>query len=116
MGRGARLWLRNRPAFCLIFSLAANDQFRHKIILERSETLCVNHWLGVTFRTSKTFIDYRAGGVFFENGHPLRLATEDEARTYSPLRRQENLETGFNYPPLSFSISASDLIPPRNPN
>ena len=92
------------------FSLETNRRFTHAI------ALCANapdnDWLGITFRTSKTF-------VRFVDGHPalgdtrLTLATEDQRRELFQLRRRENVETGFVWPPITYTLSESDLVLPE---
>ena len=43
----------------VIFSTDANRRFSHKIVLKGGATQKQGRWLGVTFRTSKTFVNYR---------------------------------------------------------
>lgn len=92
------------------FSLATNRRFTHTIALV--ERAPANDWLGLTFRTSKTPIRFVAGAPHFADGTPLTLAGEDERRSFFQLRRRENAELDFTYPPLHYTISDSDLRPP----
>ena len=97
----------------VVFSLQTNQRFRHKIVLDRSADVPQdNEWIGVTYRTSKTFVRVVEGQATFEDGSALQLATEDEAPSFFQLRRRENQETDFSYPPISFTVSASDLMLP----
>lgn len=96
----------------VVFSLETNKRFKHKIVLDRSKNIPENHWLGITFRTSKTFVQYRNNRAFFESREELTLATKEECSEYFPLRGQENREIDFSYPSISYTISRSDLLPP----
>ncbi|MEO8702122.1 MAG: alpha-ketoglutarate-dependent dioxygenase AlkB [Kofleriaceae bacterium] len=91
------------------FSLATNSRFTHTIAL--CEHASENDWLGLTLRTSKTFIRVVDGQPCFANGARLTLASEDQRREFFQLRRRENAETHFAYPSISYTISESDLIP-----
>lgn len=93
------------------FSVDANRRLKHKIVLDASgET--DNQWLGVTFRTSKTFVRFHDGHAFLPSGARLTLADEEQKREFYRLRRRENNETDFVYPPLTYTVSESDLLPP----
>lgn len=97
----------------VVFSLDANCRYRHKIVLDTSIKQPANEWLGLTFRVSKTFVQYNESGAYIENCDMLRLAGEEECREFYSLRRRENIEVDFVYPSLAYTISASDLLPPR---
>jgi hypothetical protein len=92
------------------FSLDTNRRFTHTIAL--CERAPENDWLGVTFRTSRTFVRVVDGQPCFANGARLTLATEDQRREFFHLRRRENDETTFAYPSITYTISESDLLPP----
>jgi len=93
---------------------SANSRFKHKITLDRSANPPENQWLGVTFRTSKTWVNFQDKQPFFADGTPLSLADEEEARKYYALRGRENKELDFTYPELRYTISQSDReIPVR---
>jgi len=95
------------------FSVDTNRRFRHKIVLPEGEH-AENQWLGVTFRTSKTFVRYRDGEVLFEDGKQLEvLSRADDRRAFYKMRGRENKETEFTYPESSSTISKSDLMPPK---
>jgi hypothetical protein len=95
------------------FSLDTNRRFTHTI------ALCVNapdnEWLGITFRTSKTFVRFVDGHPQLSNGERLTLANDEQRREFFQLRRRENDETGFTYPSISYTISESDLRLPELP-
>jgi len=93
------------------FTLDTNRRFRHKIVLDRSSNPPENTWLGVTFRTSKTFVRAEQDQVVFEDGTPLRLCNGKEQHRFFTLRGRENKETDFQYPNLRFTFSESDLLP-----
>ena len=96
----------------VVFSLDTNRRFRHKIVLDTSGRPPENQWLGITFRTSKTFVRITKEGTFFEEGIPLSPASEEERRAFYLLRRRENTETNFFYPRATYTLSESDLMPP----
>lgn len=101
----------------VLFSLATNAKFLHKIILEsipnpkRSEK--DNKWLGITFRKSKTFIQFKDNLPHFSDDELLTLADEDQKREFFKLRGQENNTMNFTYPKLSYTLSVSDTIMPK---
>ncbi|MFD3536620.1 alpha-ketoglutarate-dependent dioxygenase AlkB [Streptomyces sp. NPDC058664] len=94
------------------FSVDSNRRLRHKIVLEAPARAADNQWLGVTFRTSKTFVRFRDGQAYLPQGARLMSADDDQRREFYRLRGRENRETDFVYPPLTYTISESDLIPP----
>ncbi|WP_418955429.1 hypothetical protein [Streptomyces tritici] len=96
----------------VVFSVAANRRLRHKIVLDSSAPPADNRWLGVTFRTSKTLLRFRDGQAHLPQGTPLTPADDEQRRAFYRLRRRENDETDFVYPPLTYTISESDLMPP----
>ncbi|MER7172858.1 alpha-ketoglutarate-dependent dioxygenase AlkB [Streptomyces mesophilus] len=96
----------------VVFSVAANRRFKHRIVLEASDPTADNVWLGVTFRTSKTLLRFRDGDAYLPRGERLTLADEEHRREFYRLRRRENNETDFVYPQLTCTVSESDLMPP----
>ncbi|WP_245663057.1 alpha-ketoglutarate-dependent dioxygenase AlkB [Nocardia inohanensis] len=94
------------------FSVASNRLFKHKIVLDTPAQAADNRWLGVTFRTSKTLVRFREGHPYLPGGARLTLADDDQQREFYQLRRRENNETDFVYPELTYTVSASDLMPP----
>ncbi|MFI6866728.1 alpha-ketoglutarate-dependent dioxygenase AlkB [Nocardia sp. NPDC050406] len=96
----------------IAFSVAANRRFKHKIILDTSTRPPENHWLGITFRTSKTLLHFHDGQPHLPHGPRLTSADDNQRRVFYQLRRRENNETDFTYPPLTYTVSDSDLLPP----
>lgn len=94
------------------FSVDSNRLLRHKIVADKPIGTTDNEWLGVTYRTSKTFVRYEAGHAYLPEGARLTLADEEQRREFYRLRRRENSETDFRYPPLTYTVSEGDLIPP----
>lgn len=92
------------------FSLDTNRRFAHAIVL--SANAPSNDWLGLTFRSSRTLVRFVEGHPCLPNGTRLTLAGDEQRREFFQLRRRENDETSFTYPPLSYTISESDLLPP----
>ena len=97
----------------VVFSLNTNRRFKHKIVLDTSVNPPENQWLGVTFRTSKTFVRFREEQAYFEDGTLLTLANDDQKGEFYSLRRRENKETNFTYPGVAYTISESDMMPPE---
>ncbi|WP_051733256.1 hypothetical protein [Kitasatospora phosalacinea] len=95
----------------VVFSLAANRRFKHRILLDPPARAVDNEWLGLTFRTSATPVRHRDGRALLPHGE-LLLATEEQRREFHRMRRRENDETDFDYPPLAYTVSGSDLLPP----
>ncbi|MGW6706089.1 hypothetical protein ACWGDE_14525 [Streptomyces sp. NPDC054956] len=94
------------------FSVASNRRLRHKIVLDAPGRAADNEWLGLTFRTSKTFVRFRDGHAYLPQGARLTAADEEQSQEFYRLRRRENKETDFTYPPLTYTVSESDLMPP----
>jgi hypothetical protein len=97
----------------VVFSVAANRRLKHKIVLEKSPQTPENHWLGITFRTSKTFVRFRGEFACFPDDARLTLANDEQRREFYHLRGRENNETDFAYPRITYTISESDLMPPE---
>ncbi|KPC60179.1 alpha-ketoglutarate-dependent dioxygenase AlkB [Streptomyces chattanoogensis] len=94
------------------FSVDSNRRLRHKIVVVTPVPTADNQWLGVTFRTSKTFVRFRDGHPYLPQGARLTSADDEQRREFYQLRRRENNETDFIYPLLTYTISESDLMPP----
>ncbi|PBC71129.1 hypothetical protein BX265_5711 [Streptomyces sp. TLI_235] len=94
------------------FSVDSNRRLRHKIVLDAPVPMPDNQWLGVTFRTSKTFVRFRDGHAYLPQGARLMSADDEQRHEFYRLRRRENNETDFIYPLLTYTISESDLMPP----
>jgi hypothetical protein len=109
------------PAFAMpllhghvvVFSADTNRRFRHRIVLDPATGDLDNTWLGVTFRTSKTWVVVRDGQPRLADGTPLTLATDEERHEFFRLRRRENQETDFVYPRVTCTLSPSDLESPE---
>lgn len=103
----------------VLFSVATNTKFLHKIVLDAapdSKSLVPgNKWLGITFRTSKTFIQFKNNAPYFSNGTPLELANKEQETMFYKLRGQENRELNFVYPDLTYTINAADTMMPGGP-
>ena len=91
----------------VLFSVATNKDFVHKIILDK---ITDDQWLGITFRFSRTFIKFIDHVPYFINGKILKLANEDEIAEFRKYKGVENLQRDFKYPELSYTTSKSDLI------
>lgn len=96
----------------VLFSLDTNRLYKHKIVLDRSANPPENQWLGITFRTSKTFVSYDGEQANLLDGTPLTLANEEQRHEFYKLRGQENRELEFSYPELTYTISPGDRLVP----
>ncbi|MEV6211616.1 hypothetical protein [Kitasatospora sp. NPDC051914] len=94
------------------FSVDSNRRLRHKIVMDATVPTADNQWLGVTFRTSKTFVQFRDGQAHLPQGARLVPADDEQSAEFYRLRRRENNETDFTYPLLTYTVSESDLMPP----
>lgn len=100
----------------VLFSLEANAQFQHKIVLEPAKgqkPSTDNRWLGMTFRKSKTLIHFENDQPYFVDGTPLQLADEAQRKAFYKLRGQENRSLDFRYPPLAYTLSVGDTLVPK---
>lgn len=102
----------------VLFSVATNTQFLHKIVLDAApdpKSLAPdNKWLGITFRTSKTYIQFKDNVPYFSNGKLLELANKEQEAAFYKLRGQENRELNFVYPELTCTLNAADTMMPKN--
>ena len=104
-----------QPNSVVVWSLEANRNFRHQIVLtDPNGNNQDNQWMGFFFRTSSTPIHYQDNCAYFANGVPLILLEGDRAcSTTHRLRELENEGAGFLYPSCMMStISPGDLLPP----
>ncbi len=101
----------------ILFSLSANSRFYHKIVLEQvpkqKPLKSENKWLGITFRESKTFIQFKNNSPYFLNGKLLELANDDQKKEYYRLRGEENKSLDFIYPKIDYTLSKADTIIPK---
>jgi hypothetical protein len=95
------------------FDLDTNRRLKHKIVLDRSVQTPENQWLGITFRTSKTFVRFRDESPYFLDDTRLTLADDEQRQEFYHLRHRENNETDFTYPRITYTISESDTISPE---
>lgn len=87
---------------CIVFSTATNATHVHRIVVGG----CRRRWLGVTFRTSKTFVERREDGLFLVgSGKLLRRANEEDAVEMRKCKGRENKEDDFVWPDMDFTIS-----------
>jgi hypothetical protein len=96
----------------VVFSINTNRRFKHKIVLDTSTQTPENQWLGITFRTSKTFVRFRGESAYFLDDTLLTFANDEQRREFYHLRHRENNETNFTYPRITYTISESDMMPP----
>ncbi|WP_163410287.1 hypothetical protein [Flavobacterium ajazii] len=101
----------------VLFSLFTNTKYLHKIVLEsipgQKKSGEDNKWMGITFRKSKTFIQFKNNMPYFPDGELLTLADEDEKKEFFKLRSEENNNMNFEYPKLKYTLSVGDTIIPE---
>jgi hypothetical protein len=101
----------------ILFSFSTNSKFSHKIVLEvvrnKKRLEFDNRWLGVTFRQSKSLIQFKNNIPCFTDGEILKMANEEEQREFYKLRGQENNNVGFKYPKLHYTLSLADIMEPK---
>jgi len=87
----------------VLFSLDTNHRHLHKIVLCDNNDGGHGQWMGMTMRTSKTFV----------TRHDLHLASTEERRDFLHWRARENKLHDHVYPPhVSCTLSPSDLLLP----
>lgn len=101
----------------IMFDTNTNGEHIHKIVLTNPNAKPnpnPNVWLGITLRTSKTFIKFdNLKPYFADTMEEFVLATDQEKKEFYTLRSQENKSIGFTYPYINYTISPSDLINPH---
>lgn len=89
---------------CITFSTATNALHKHKIVGGG----CTRRWLGLTFRTSKTYVERRGEELelyFVGSGRLLRKATEEEKVEIRRCKGRENAEVEFEWPVMDVTMS-----------
>lgn len=97
----------------VVFSVGTNRRLRHRIVLDAPAEAADNEWLGLTLRTSKTFIRFCGGLPYLPRGTRLTVADEEQRVAFFRMRRRENTETDFAYPELTYTVSEGDVMPPE---
>lgn len=102
----------------ILFSTATNTKFLHKIVLDavpNSKPLAAdNKWLGITFRKSKTYIQFENNLPHFSNGKLLELANKEQETAFYKLRGEENRNLNFVYPDLTYTVNVADTMKPKH--
>lgn len=96
----------------VFFNTETNAKHLHKIILQNHNQKDDSLWLGITFRTSKTFVNFDETSAILMNGRKLRMASEDERKHLMRMKREENQEEGYSYPSIDYTISEGDILKP----
>lgn len=105
----------------VIFTTETNKKYVHKIVMECTPSPLSPQaelkWMGLTLRESKTHIRFTPtmSPIIDTTESPLRMATDEESKTFYKMRHKENKGTEFKYPsPLKYTLSFSDLLPPTD--
>lgn len=104
----------------ILFSTEVNNTHLHKIIITGKPQKGNGQWLGITFRLSRTFVEFVSGSDLpflcswqVQNKVPLMLANDKERREFYHYKSAENKTDGvFEYPGIHYTLSKSDLIIP----
>ncbi|MCS3799090.1 hypothetical protein [Niastella sp. OAS944] len=101
----------------MLFSVTTNTKWLHKIVLDAApdpnSLVADNKWLGITFRMSKTYVQFKDGEPYFANGKPLELANKEQEMEFFKLRGQENRSMDFVYPELAYTLNVADRLMPE---
>jgi hypothetical protein len=97
----------------VLFSLDTNSKFHHKIVLDKT-LASDNKWLGITFRKSKTYIQFKDSLPYFSNGKLLTLADKEQETEFYKLRGEENRSLNFAYPALTYTVNVADTMIPEH--
>jgi len=97
----------------ITFSTNTNREHLHRIILENKSS----NWLGITFRRSKTYINFIGGIPYFSDENiPLLLANDDDKKEFYKYRSLENRSVAYKYPEINYTISMGDILPIGRPS
>ena len=111
----------------IIFSVKDNEDYLHKITLMNStnkytKNFDENRWLGITFRFSKTFVDFiNKEDIVIKNyvcnkrlnyTEIFTRASEKEKEQFYKLKKNQNNKNNFTYPNITYRISPGDLLYP----
>lgn len=94
----------------IIFSTATNATHVHTI---RQKCPDNEEWLFITFRCSKTFIEFKNNVPYFTDGRELVLANDEQRRQFFQRKAIENGKTEVVSSEINYTISPGDLILPQ---
>lgn len=104
----------------VLFSTETNSLYHHKIIAtpigNRPAQLVDVPWLGITFRSSKTFIEFNKDTPYLSTGQPLTLADETQRKAFYKIRGEENKQQNFVFPDITYTLNQGDILPPTHPH
>lgn len=99
----------------VLFSTETNKKHLHQI-MSKHKLLGSKQWIGVTMRTAKTLKSTESDKTYISTQETpnhkaqLRLADEDEVKTFCLYKGKENATQDFVYPEIDFTVSGSDLM------
>lgn len=94
----------------VLFPVSTNSKYLHKIVLENMH-MKDKKWLGITFRLSKTFINFvNEVPYFYPSNIILSLANEKEKQEFMKHKSSENLNIDYIYPDIHYTINLSDMM------
>lgn len=100
----------------ILFSTSTNKDYLHKIILNQKKGQEENKWLGITFRLSKTFIQFKNSLPYFiSNDKLMTLANSKEEQEFIKTKSRENhvnSDMSPIWPEINYTFSPGDLLPP----
>lgn len=97
----------------ILFSKSANHLHKHKIILDPN-VKTDKKWIGITFRLSKTFIEFVGNDPYITCGNETKLLrfAGKEKGTFYRLKGNENSTVDFVWPEIDYTLSKNDLMKP----
>lgn len=95
----------------VLFSIETNRVCQHAIVLPGPHTQD-ELWLGLTLRQSHTYLNSDNSFTSMADKQ-LELCTPFQRKEFLSYRKLENSETNFVYPPLTYTLSPGDLLPPK---
>lgn len=95
-------------------SLDTNRKHLHKIILDSNNIKSVSNikWLGITFRISKTFIQFiNEIPYFYRTNNILKLANNIEKSEFMKYKGLDNKNIHYYYPIIDYTFNITDILP-----
>jgi len=95
----------------IVFSTEFNSTHLHRITLQCSPR---EEWMFITFRYSLRLIYFKNEIPYFDRDDtPLVLANETQKKEFYREKKMENTNSRWEYIPISYTVSPSDLIHPK---
>eukprot|EP00026_Physarum_polycephalum_P015615 Phypoly_transcript_16336.p1 GENE.Phypoly_transcript_16336~~Phypoly_transcript_16336.p1 ORF type:complete len:262 (+),score=12.64 Phypoly_transcript_16336:34-786(+) len=96
----------------IVFSTVANQAYIHRIMLDNIHSDTDIVWIGVTFRLTKTYIQFHEGAPYLASKIPLRVASQHEKHLFFQAKGQQNSNDNYEAPIMDYTLSVGDTLPP----